>query len=289
MKRVGFILRPDRTAPGPLLYDLCDWLRHQGHRPIVIEEDGVHPDSAERIAEQDIGSAIDLAVALGGDGTMLRAANLVADDGVPVIGINLGHLGFLSHFDPAHARDCLGDAIAGKLAVEDRMRMSIACVNEAGTTTQRNGLNEAVIHQGSVARLVLLEARLDGQLITAYRADGLIVATPTGSTAYNLAAGGPILIPGFRAMTITPICAHSLTNRPLVVSGEHTISVAMSGQSDHDDVVLTIDGTWRQRITANDRVDIRAARTPFRIFAANKLYFDILREKLHWGVRNNNG
>ena len=133
-----------------------------------------------------------------------------------------------------------------------------------------------MIHQGTAARLLSLEARLDGELITSYRADGLIVATPTGSTAYNLAAGGPILMPGLNAMAITPICAHQLTSRPLVVPQEHVVS---------DDVVLTVDGNVLHAIRPGDRVDIKTADRPFKVFVSAKPYFDILRQKLHWGVR----
>ncbi len=286
MSRIGFILRPDRQDPGPLFGQLVAWVQQHGHTPIVIEEDGLTPPGAQVVAESALGGAIDLGVVLGGDGTMLRASNLVANEGVPVLGINLGSLGFLSPFDPSEAQQALDDALADKLPIEDRMRMSVTLSVAGGETVARNGLNEAVIHQGTMARLVKLEARVDDQLIADYRADGLIIATPTGSTAYNLAAGGPIIMPGLGALSITPICAHALTNRPLVVPSGASISIQIPRRSASPDVVLTVDGNWVHPFNPGDRVVVKAADRPFRVFASHKSYFDILREKLHWGVRN---
>jgi len=286
VSKVGFILRPDRQDPGPLFGQLVTWLEKRGDEAFVIEEDGLAPPGAQVVAESALGSCIDIGIVLGGDGTMLRASSLVADDGVPVLGINLGSLGFLSPFDPSEAQRALEDALAGGLRIEERLRMCVTLTLSDGSTLTRNGLNEAVIHQGARARLVELEARVDGQLITAYRADGLIVATPTGSTAYSLAAGGPILMPGLGAFSITPICAHALTNRPLAVSQETTVSIQIPRLSLSHDVMLTVDGAWVQPFKTGDRVEIRAADRPFRVFVSHKPYFDLLREKLHWGVRH---
>jgi NAD+ kinase len=284
--RVGFILRPDRQSPGPLLDELVAHLVLRGDTAVVCAEDEPRPTGAEVVPENSIGASIDLAVALGGDGTVLRACTLVADHGVPVLGINLGYLGFLSPFDPNDAKPALDAALSKQLPIEDRSRMRVKLTMANGEVREHNGLNEAVLHQGTMARLVELVAFVDGQLITEYRADGLIVATPTGSTAYNLAAGGPVIMPGLGALSITPICAHALTNRPLVVSQNQTITIQIPGQVDSHDVVLTVDGTWVQPISPGDRVDISAADRPFRVFVSHKPYFDILREKLHWGVRN---
>jgi NAD+ kinase len=286
MSRVGFILRPDRADPGPLFDELVANLVGRGHQALVLEEDGRVPAGATVVPADRLGSSIDMGVVLGGDGTMLRAAHLVADHGVPVLGLNLGALGFLSPFDPADAQRALDDALAGKLRIEERMRMEVTLALASGEMRVRRGLNDCVLHQGAVAKLVELEARVDGQLIADYRADGLIVATPTGSTAYNLAAGGPILMPGLGALAITPICAHALTMRPLVVPHASTISIAVPRQSASHDVHVTVDGAWVQPFSPGGRVVIRAADRPFRVFASQKPYFDILREKLHWGARS---
>jgi NAD+ kinase len=152
-----------------------------------------------------------------------------------------------------------------------------------GDAEERIALNDTVIHQGGLARLIDLEARLDGKQIASYRADGLIVCTPTGSTAYNLAAGGPILAPDQAAMVMTPICAHSLTARPLVVPQTGTLTVALAGADDSRTAVVTVDGQWARSLTAGDRVEITATAAPLRVFMSSKGYFDILRQKLHWG------
>jgi NAD+ kinase len=285
---VGFILKPsfrhDKSEAGVILDDLVPWLRASGHVPVVTTEDQVGPDGAEIVPEDELGNRIDLAVVLGGDGTMLRAAQLVADQGRPVLGINLGQLGFLTGFAPEEARAAITAALAGELAVSERMRLAVAYQRAGHEPVIRTALNDAVIHQGAMARLVELDAFIDDAFVAAYRADGLIIATPTGSTAYNMAAGGPILIPGQAAMTLTPICAHALTNRPLVVPSHSLIRLALG--ADTRGVVLTVDGQWAHSFLPGDKVQITAHAKPLRLLAARKSYFDVMREKLHWGLRS---
>lgn len=291
MQRIGFILKPDRPD-GPsesrrLLDELVPWVLEQGHVPVVADEDQVALRDVVIVPRDQMGRQIDMAVALGGDGTMLGASALVGDQPVPVLGINLGRLGFLAPFDPAEAQEALALALAGKLSISQRMRFSVTYTPEDGEPVTRMALNDAVIHQGAMARLVELEARIHGEVISVYRADGLIICTPTGSTAYNLAAGGPILMPGHEAMVITPICAHSLTSRPLVVPKTATVCVSLTAES--RGVVLTVDGQWAHSFLPGDRLDISAAAQPFMVFDSSKRYFDILREKLHWDARPSDG
>jgi NAD+ kinase len=282
VKRVGLILKPGMDEARQLADELVPGLVAAGHAAVVVEGGHV-PEGAAAVPEERFGAEVDMAVLLGGDGTMLAGSALVADHGVPVLGINLGHLGFLTQFDPADAGEALRAALAGELGISERMRLEVTCRCHDGTVT-RAALNDAVIHQGEMARLIELEARLDGHLIASYRSDGLIVATPTGSTAYNLAAGGPIIMPGQRAMTLTPICAHALTMRPLVIPQEAVITLTPSPQS--RGVVLTVDGQWSRALAAGEQVDISAAAQPLRVFDSEKHFFDILREKLHWGARS---
>jgi NAD+ kinase len=283
VKRVGFILKPDNADAAELVAELVPWLLGSGHQPVVVDEDRVAPDGAVIVPEAQLGDECDLAVLLGGDGTMLRGSALVADAGVPVLGINLGWMGFLTPFDPSEARGAITAAIAGELTTSERMRLQVTYRHGAGDPVTRTALNDAVIHQGAMARLIEVEASLDGQLIAQYRADGVIVATPTGSTAYNLAAGGPIIVPGQRAMSLTPICAHSLTMRPLVISHQSTIALRLDGES--RGVVLTVDGQWARSMLPGDMVEIAPSPRPLVVFDSDKPYFDILREKLHWGAR----
>ena len=311
--RVGFILKPDKTEAGALLADLVPWLRDQGHVPVVLTEDQIAPAGSEIVPEDQVGDAIDLAVVLGGDGTMLRASRLVADQGKPVLGINLGQLGFLAMFAPDDAKGAIAAALGGKLPRAERMRLQVtfwpsprprstepasrksgpidvsAVLDERGPgeSVVKYALNDAVLHQGAMARLIDVNAYCDGQLIAAYRADGLITATPTGSTAYSMAAGGPIVVPGQAAMTITPICAHALTNRPLVINADATIRLELAG--DARGVILTVDGQWAHSFLPGDVVEMTAAKRPLVMFVSQQSFFDVMRDKLHWGVRLDKG
>jgi NAD+ kinase len=233
-----------------------------------------------------MGESVDLAVVLGGDGTMLRAARVVADHKKPILGINLGSLGFLTGFSSQEAKPSIERAIAGKLPREERMRLAVKFVRTGGPsdlTVVRHALNDAVLHQGAMARLVEIEAFVDDQFVAAYRADGLIVATPTGSTAYNMAAGGPIVVPGQGAMTLTPICAHSLTNRPLVIPANATIRLGLG--ADVRGVMLTVDAQWAHSFLVGDFVELTAASSPLILFRSQKGFFDVMRDKLHWGAK----
>jgi NAD+ kinase len=284
---VGFILKPDKSEAGVLLEDLVPWLRAQGHVPVLPTEDQFAPAGAQILPEEQLGEVVDLAVVLGGDGTMLRAARLVADRGKPVLGINLGQLGFLAMFSPAEAKVALGAALAGKMPRAERMRLRVTFEHAGAPPVVRYALNDAVLHQGAMARLIDIDAYCDGQFIASYRADGLIVATPTGSTAYNMAAGGPIVVPGQAAMTLTPICAHALTNRPLVIGASATLSMRLAG--DVRGVILTVDGQWASSFLPGDTVRLTAAERPLVMFVSDQSFFDVMRDKLHWGVRLDRG
>ncbi len=309
--RVGFILKPDKSEAGALLEELVPWLRDQGHVAVVPTEDQIAPPGCEIVPETELGAVIDIAVTLGGDGTMLRASRLVAEQGKPVLGINLGQLGFLAMFSPAEAKEALAAALAGKLPRAERMRIKVTFTRHpagrrrADTESGRRrtesedadwsgalpvvryALNDAVLHQGAMARLIEIDAYCDGQFIASYRADGLIVATPTGSTAYNMAAGGPIVVPGQNSMTVTPICAHALTNRPLVIGAQSTIRFELG--ADARGVILTVDGQWAHSFLPGDVVELTEAERPLVMYVSTQSFFDVMRDKLHWGVRLDKG
>jgi NAD+ kinase len=284
VSRVGFILKPDKAEPSALVDQLVPWLRERGHVPVVTTEDQIAPVGAEIVPELELGAAIDIAVSLGGDGTMLRASRLVADRGRPVLGINFGTLGFLAGFAPSEAQAALTAAIAGELAKSERMRLAVTFQRTGAEPVTRYALNDAVLHQGAMARLVEIEASVDGQFVASYRADGLIVATPTGSTAYNMAAGGPIVAPGMAAMTLTPICAHALTNRPLVIGAAAKLRLSLGG--DVRGVILTVDGQWGHSFLPGDLCEMTAAGRPMVVYDAKASFFDVMRDKLHWGARS---
>ena len=285
--RVGFILKPDKSEAGVLLEDLVPWLVAQGHVPVIPTEDQVSPVGAQIVPEERLGASIDLAVVLGGDGTILRAARLVADHGKPVLGINLGQLGFLAMFASDGAKAALASALAGELRRVDRMRLQVTFRRAGAPPVVKFALNDAVLHQGAMARLIDVQAFHDGDLISAYRADGLIIATPTGSTAYNMAAGGPIVVPGQAAMTVTPICAHALTNRPLVIGASAVLSLRLAAEA--RGAILTVDGQWATSFLPGDVAEITEAKQPLSLFVSQQSFFDVMRDKLHWGVRSDKG
>jgi NAD+ kinase len=281
--RVGFVLKPDKSEAGVLLEELVPWLRERGHVPVITTEDDMAPPGCEIVPEDELGHQCDLAVVLGGDGTMLRASRLVADHGRPVLGVNFGQLGFLTPFSANEAKDVLEQAIAGQLPRVTRMRLAVKFSRDGLEPIVRYALNDMVVHQGAMARLIEIEAYVDGDFVADYRADGLIVATPTGSTAYSMAAGGPIVVPGMEAMTLTPICAHALTHRPLVIGAHGSLKLSLG--SDARGVILTVDAQWAHSFLPADTVEITAAEKPLVLFASKKSFFELMRDKLHWGAR----
>jgi NAD+ kinase len=263
--------------------EVTAWLRARGHEAIMIGDHESSPHGARFIEDAELPDGIDLLLVLGGDGTLLAGGALAADRKVPLLGINLGHLGFLTSCAPADALVALERALAGELPLEERLRLRVDVVRGSGETLTRFACNDAVVSQGALARLIELDAFLDDRRITRYRADGLIVATPTGSTAYTLAAGGPIVTPEVRAFVVTPICSHALTNRPVVVPATSRVMVRLGGPAEH--VQLTVDGQWGTGLADGDRVEISAALEPLRLFRSPQSYFDVLREKMNWGEK----
>ncbi len=262
--------------------ELTECLLAEGSTATVLQESaGMHP-AARVVGPSELGAVIDVLVVLGGDGTFLTGAGLVADHGVPLLGINLGGLGFLTHYALGEARQAVKDAIAGKGAIDERMRLRVQARADGELIECPPALNEATITQRSIARLLDLSAELDGVPVSRYRADGLIVSTPTGSTAYNLAAGGPILTPDLEAIVMTPICPHTLTNRPVVVRPDSHVVVTNRAPTP---VTVTIDGQWSRELGPGDSIEVCKAERPLRTFRPRSPFFTILRQKLAWGER----
>jgi NAD+ kinase len=280
--RFGFLLKRGKPEARALGATLAEELLRRGSQVVVTTEDaGMHPRAAA-VAPEALGASIDVLIVLGGDGTFLHGASLVSDNGVPLLGINLGSLGFMTHYALDEARDAVEAACAGCLPIDERMRLRVGVRNDGQEVVTRTALNEAVISQPGIARLLDLSAALDGDPISTYKADGLIVSTPTGSTAYNLAAGGPILTPDLEAIVLTPICPHTLTNRPVVVRGSaHILVTNLSPGA----VTVTVDGQWRHELGPGGSIDVRKAERPLRTFRPRSSFFAILRGKLSWGER----
>jgi NAD+ kinase len=232
--------------------------------------------------EAQAGSDADLAVVLGGDGTLLAAARLLGDHQVPIVAVNHGGLGFLTEMTLEEMYPALDHVLAGEFVTELRMMIELHVSREGQNLAEYRALNDVVINKGTLSRMIELEARVDGQYVSRFRADGLIVSTPTGSTAYNISAGGPIIFPMMSAMVVTPICSHTLTNRPIVLPESVKIEIML--RSAQDDVYVTVDGQVGLKLRMDDNLVVEKSDIAVKLVApADKNYFDVLRGKLKWG------
>ena len=281
--RFGFIVRDGNPEAPAVATALADLLRLRGLDAIFVEDYGPGvPAGYHGMPGERIGASVDVMVALGGDGTFLFGAKLIADHDVPLLGINLGSLGFLTPYALRDAQTALIEAAEGRLLVEERMRLLVTLRSGEKVPESQSALNDAVINQREVTRLIDLLAATNGDEITSYKVDGLILCTPTGSTAYNLSAAGPILTPDLEAIVLTPICPHTLSNRPLVVSAETGVTVTNTSRY-HG--VLTVDGHWSREFAPGDVVEVRKSERNLRVFRPGHSFFKILRQKLSWGER----
>ena len=281
--RFGFLVRAGNPEAPSLARGFAEVLRGRGCEVLFVADYGQGaPPGYPSVPGADIGGQVDVMVALGGDGTFLHGAKLVADHDVPLLGLNLGSLGFLTPYALEEASAALADAAQGRLPIEERMRLLVTLRAKDRPAESQSALNEAVINQREVARLMELQAATNGDTITSYKADGLILCTPTGSTAYNLAAGGPILSPDMDAIVLTPICPHTLSNRPLVVNAD--LCVTVTNVSPYVGVV-TVDGHWSREMAPGDVVEVRKLERRLRVFRPGHSFFKILRQKLSWGER----
>jgi NAD+ kinase len=234
------------------------------------------------LSRADVAAKAELMIVLGGDGTVLSVVREIGERGLPVLGINLGHLGFLTDVRPEDVEHVLDAMLRGEHRIQERSRLRVECVRDGVRISSAKVLNDAVITKGTaLARMIDLDARADGSLIARYRSDGLIVASPTGSTAYNLSAGGPLLDPSLPAMILTPICPHTLTQRPFVLPDHLVVEVHLL---EHGDVTLTLDGQVGTALQAGDRIRVTRAAHPARFLAVPSYdHFETLRTKLRWG------
>jgi NAD+ kinase len=283
---VGIVARGDRPEAGEIVRGLVGWLALRGREALV---DGGTAGAlglvdASIVEREALPGKVDLIVVLGGDGTLLAVARLVDGLDVPILGVNLGGLGFLTATTLEALYPTLEAVLRGEYGAEERMMLAARLLRDGRPTAEDLALNDVVIAKGALGRLIELELRVDGQATTAYRADGLIIATPTGSTAYNLSAGGPILFPTMDAVVLTPICSHTLTNRPIVLPAGAELEVSLL--TDSPDVVMSVDGQPGRLVTARDVVAIRQAGARIRLLRdPRKTYFEVLRTKLKWGER----
>lgn len=288
IKRIGVVVKPHQPDALSTLCRLTEWLNEREIRLIgtsEIERERIEHETGcaiEVTHQQELPRQVDLILVLGGDGTMIATARMVGDTEVPVLGVNYGGLGYLAEFRIEELFSALEVILAGNYKLQRRLMLSIELRRGNELVTSNRVLNDVVVNKSALARIIEIEAYLNEQFVNSFRADGLIVSTPTGSTAYNLSAGGPVIFPSMNAVVITPICPFTLSNRPIVVPDDSLIEVRL--MTENEEVALTLDGQVGFPLQAGDRIIIRKSNTTFNLIQpANRNYFDVLRDKLKWG------
>jgi NAD+ kinase len=284
VRKVGIFSKPNSPAAAELAPELLRWLAQRGVEVRLDNETARYAGMLVGLDRLHVPEGCDLAVVLGGDGTLLSAARAVGNRAIPLLAVNLGGLGFLTSIPVKDLFPQLEHALAGSQEVTRRRMLRVRLLRESGLVAEYHALNDVVIAKSAIARIVDLEAWAGSNLICEYKADGLIISTPTGSTAYSLSAGGPIVYPTVNAICLTPICPHMLTNRPLIVPSEMSIRIVSRARD--EDAYLTVDGQIGSPLESGDAVecsiadfDVLLIRTP------DKTFFEVLRQKLKWGER----
>ena len=285
VQAVGIIARPRRKDVSAVAPGLITWLEEQGLTVFCDSETAECVSSSCNVkSREEIPAVSDLLIVLGGDGTLLAAARLLGERKVPILPVNLGGLGFLTSVTLDDLYPVLEQAIKSEARYSERVLLESRVLRKGKPFHCARALNDAVLNKAALARIIDLELRVNGEFVTNYKADGLIVATPTGSTAYSLSAGGPIMYPIVSAFVITPICPHTLTNRPLVIPDSAKIEIGFA--AGEAPIYLTVDGQVGVELQANDVIELSAAAERLRLVRPKeKTYFSVLRDKLKWGER----
>lgn len=288
IKTFGIMANPKRKQTADAIMRIRDWLFSHNITCYLDENlSGIVKDGCNFLSRVDLVREADCIVTLGGDGTLLTTARVVGDSGVPILGINLGSLGFLTQQSEKALIESLERVLSGDFGIEKRMILS-ATADPPVDSNRVYALNDLVVDRGSLSRLIVIHLYADGDYVSSYRADGLIISTPTGSTAYNLAAGGPIVYPTMDAILISPICPHSLTLRPMVLSGGSMLNLEVD--SPHGEASLTADGQTVYPLEKGHKIMIKAADFYVNLIRfSDSSFFDVLRRKLNMGRQPNIG
>lgn len=283
IKTVGIVSKPGSHEGPDLVPKLLAWLRERGIETRIDQHTGVYAGVAGMAREQ-VPEGCDLVIVLGGDGTLLSAARAIGRREIPLFPVNLGGLGFLTAITVEELFPELQRALHGEHRIAHRKLLNVEVEHNGQVTASYDALNDAVLTKAALARMIDLDTYVDEQLVCAYKADGLIISTPTGSTAYSLSAGGPIIFPSVPAICLTPICPHMLTNRPVLVPETSVIRVHPYGPG--ESVFLTIDGQVGGPLREGDKVVCRSSRASLLLVRPPRMmFFDVLRQKLKWGER----
>jgi len=283
IRTVGIVSKPRSDSAPALIPGLRSWLKEHLITVFLDEQSSQYIDEPVTATREEVCAKSDLVIVLGGDGTLLSAARASIGRDLPLFAVNLGGLGFLTAISVDELYPQLECALRGELKSEERLMLHCELWRNGAVVASYEGLNDMVLSKTDIARIIDLEVNLDGNFVCVYKADGLIVATPTGSTAYSLSAGGPIVLPTVHAFSMTPICPHTLSNRPAIVPDSSVVEILVRGEGS---TYLTIDGQIGELLKAGDRVFCRKSQFTTRLIRpANLQFFDVLREKLKWGGR----
>ncbi len=289
IRSVGIVANKRKPDIERIITDLVSWLGSSGISVSVWDELAEIAKDCEPLALEDLGSKSELVIALGGDGTLLTAARAVGSASIPILGVNIGSLGFLTEVSLEEMYDALEHILKGEYEWEDRMNIDASVWRQGKIVSSFTGLNDIVINKGALSRVIELRMEADDHYLATYTADGLIVSTPTGSTAYSLSAGGPIVNPAMDAIIATPICPHTLAVRPMILAPEQTLRVTLwAGDSVHGkpEVKLTVDGQIGFDLSSGDRIDFTKSNRRTRlILSGYRSFYEVLRQKLKWGDR----
>ncbi|MDQ3013497.1 MAG: NAD(+)/NADH kinase [Acidobacteriota bacterium] len=287
LKKIGVVIGPQKTAAWDVVRDLLVWC---DARDIELKARAIKETAqlmpCERLAELDgqLAEDLDLLVSLGGDGTMLGVSRFIGVRQVPVLGVNFGFLGYLTEFSLDELFSALDGLREGNFFLDRRFMLEAVLTRAGERLSPTLALNDAVVSTGGPVRIIEIECRINQMFVNSFRADGMIIATPTGSTAYSLSAGGPIVHPSMSAILLTPICPHTLSNRPVVVPGDSVVDLLFP-RADRE-LMLTIDGQVPVQLQPDDQVTVTCSRTTFDLIRpTNRNYYEVLRTKLKWGTR----
>ena len=283
-KSVAIISKPGKPELAGVVPELVQWLQKHNYKVVVDQETEPHASGVDVLPRDEIASrGLSFVIVLGGDGTLLSAARAVAKAGVPVLGVNLGSLGFLTEVPLPELYTTLQEIEESRFQVETRSMVHCEIIRKDSCVARYDALNDIVVGKGTIARLNHCDVYIDQVFVSSYQADSLIVSTPTGSTAYSLAAGGPILMPSVDVFVITPVSAHSLTHRPLVVRDTAHIEIVV--KTGEDEAYLSVDGQIGMPMCDGDRVHCRKSEHHVKLLHTKGTFFDVLRAKLKWGQR----
>ncbi len=281
-KSIGILTKPKFPEVKGTLRDVVAWLRARNINVILGETSATLLGELDGYQDAQLSNKADVLLVLGGDGTMLNAARLAAERSIPILGVNMGGLGFLTEVRLENLYPSLERVFANDYVLDERLMLQTHVHRDGETIAQGVVLNDVVISKGTLARMIELRIEIEGRFVTNLRSDGLIVSSPTGSTAYSLSAGGPIIDPAVQSLILTPVCPHTLTHRPLIVPGKDKIDLTLTSKD--DGAMATLDGQVGVSITQGDTVTIQTSENRTRLIRfPESNYYDVLREKLKWG------